>query len=73
MAYNSDAHITIGQLKTALTRVKTEYVAADDALVVDSTSVEVATDDEVSEMLEEVFAAEETTDTTEDDTTGTTE
>ena len=58
MSYNTESHITIGQLKTALTRVKTEYVAADETLTSEFSSG-VASDDEVTEMLEEVFAETE--------------
>ena len=60
MAYTTTGHVTLGQLETALTRTKTEYEAAITTAVENggSTSSDVATDDEVSEMLDTVFAAE---------------
>ena len=69
MAWSTTAHVTTGQLKTALERVKTEYEAADEALTLEATSGDAATDDEVAEMLEEVFGTTSDDTTTDDDTT----
>ena len=71
MAYSTTAHITTGQLKTAMTRVKEEFEAADTTIITNiessDTTYEVATDDEVAEMLDEVFGS----DSTEEDTNST--
>ena len=72
MAYSTTAHITTGQLKTAMARVKEEFETADTTIITNiessDTTYEVATDDEVAEMLDEVFGSDTTDEGTDTDT-----
>lgn len=60
MAYDGTKKLTLAQAKTIADRIQTEYQEYFSDNASGLTSDDVATDEEVAEMLDEVFSASET-------------